>query len=72
MHNLQKEEEDLAEVTGKLRHYEVKYGMPSSTFHDNFHSGKSGDDEDFFAWDALLEMRDRITARIKLLKGSSQ
>jgi len=72
MHNLQKEESDLAEVTGKLRHYEVKYSMPSSIFHENFHSGKSGDDEDFFAWDALIKMKDRIVSRIELLKGSSQ
>lgn len=69
IHNLQKEESDLAEVTNKLRHYEVKYSMPSPKFHENFHCGKSGDDEDFFAWDALLEMREKISARIKLLKG---
>ncbi len=70
--NLQKEENDMAEIADKLRHYEVKYNISSSIFHENFHCGESGDDEDFFAWDALLEMRDKIAARIKLLKGNSQ
>ena len=67
--NLQKEENDLTEVTEKLKHYEVKYNMSSSIFHESFHNGKSGDDEDFFVWDALLEMQDKIISRIKLLKG---
>lgn len=68
-HNLQKEERDLAEVREKLEHFEEKYNMPSEKFHECFHHGKFGDDEDFFIWDALFETSKRLTARIYLLKG---
>ena len=66
-HNLQKEERDLAEVMGKLKRFEEKYNMVSEKFHNRFHRGELGDDEDFFTWDALFVTSERIIARIKLL-----
>jgi hypothetical protein len=51
----------------KLKRFEEKYNMASAQFHQRFHQGELGDDEDFFAWDALFEMSERITSRIKLL-----
>ena len=65
--NLQKEERDLAEVMEKLKRFEQKYSMASAEFHERFHHGELGDNEDFFTWDALFETSERITARIKLL-----
>ncbi len=68
-HNLQKEERDLAEVMEKLKRFEEEYNMAPAEFHERFHHGELGDDEDFFTWDALFETSERIIARIKMLTG---
>ena len=67
-HNLQKEERDLVEVMGKLKRFEEEYNMASAKFHERFHHGELGDDEDFFIWDALFETSERIIARINLVQ----
>jgi len=71
-HNLQKEERDLSEVMGKLKRFEENYNMVSAKFHERFHNGELGDDEDFFTWDALFETSKRIIARIDLLLGEDK
>jgi len=65
LHNLQKEECDLAEVMEKLKRFEEKYNMASAKFHKRFHHDELGDDEGFFTWDALFEMSERIISRSK-------
>jgi len=46
--------------------------MNSDEFHKRFHQGELNDSEDFFVWDAALEMRNRIAARIAILMGRSK
>ena len=71
-HTLQREQKDLDEITDELRSYENKYDMNSDEFHKRFHQGELNDSEDFFVWDAALEMRNRIAARIAILMGRSK
>ena len=53
---------------GKLKRFEEEYNMASAKFHERFHHGELGDDEDFFIWDALFETSERIIARINLVQ----
>ena len=71
-HNLQKEERDLAEVMENLKRFEEKYNMLSTKFHERFHHGELGDDEELFTWDALFEISERIISRIKFLTGEDR
>jgi hypothetical protein len=68
-HSLHKEQKMLEELLTRLHSFEEKCGMQSADFHKQFHSGSLGDDEDFFVWDAIFEMNERIQTRIKILMG---
>ena len=58
---------DLEDVAAKLRALEVQFGMTSDLFYEQFHRGELGDEEDFFRWDALVEMQRRVAQRLALL-----
>lgn len=62
-----KHRRDLGEITAKLQALEDQFGMPSDLFYQKFHQGELGDAEEFFRWDALVEMRHRISHRLSLL-----
>jgi hypothetical protein len=71
-HSLQKEQRDLQELTDELKAFEEKYNMQSEEFHERFHHGILGDDEDFFVWDAKFEMNKEIRKRIRILIGERE
>ncbi|MEK7397629.1 MAG: hypothetical protein AAB116_11925 [Candidatus Poribacteria bacterium] len=71
-HSIRKEQKDLKGIIGRLRSYERKYNMDSAKFHDLFHQGNLGDDEDYFLWDAIIEMGNRIRTRIEILSGKAE
>lgn len=62
---------DLEEIAAKLRSLEKQFGMESDLFYQKFHSGELGDDEEFFRWDALVEMQRRIAQRLAILRADS-
>jgi hypothetical protein len=62
---------DLEDIAAKLQSLEGKFGMESDVFYQKFHSGELGDDEEFFRWDALVEMRRRIAQRLAILQADS-
>jgi hypothetical protein len=43
-------------VTAKIRALEEQFGTPLDLLYQKFHRGELGDDEEFFRWDALVEM----------------
>jgi hypothetical protein len=62
---------DLEDIAAKLRALEERFGMTSDLFSQKFHRGALGDDEEFFRWDALLEMQRRVAQRLALLLADS-
>jgi hypothetical protein len=45
--------------------------MDSDLFSQKFRPGELGDDEEFFRWDALVEMQQRIAQRLAVLQAES-
>jgi hypothetical protein len=43
--------------------------MDSDLFSQKFHTGELGDDEEFFRWDALVAMHQRIAQRLAVLQS---
>jgi hypothetical protein len=64
-------QKDLEDITAKLRSLEEQFSMDSDLFSQKFRTGELGDDEEFFRWDALVEMRRRIAQRLAVLKAES-
>jgi len=65
----EKEQKDLDGIAAKLRFLEEQFSMDSELFYEKFHKGELGDKEEFFRWDALIEMQRRITQRLAVLHG---
>jgi len=62
---------ELEDVNMKLGALEEQFGMASDRFYQKFHAGELGDDEEFFRWDALVEMQRRIAQRLAILSADS-
>jgi hypothetical protein len=67
----EKHRQELDAVTTKLRALEEQFVLPSELFSQKFHNGELGDEEEFFRWDALLTMQQRIAQRLALLLAHS-
>jgi hypothetical protein len=65
----ERHQKELKDLAIKLRVLEEQFGMPSDLFYTKFHSGELGDDEEFFRWDALLEIQRRLTQRLAILQA---
>jgi hypothetical protein len=65
---IDKHQRDVEEVSSKLRALEEQFRMPSDVFYQKFHRGELGDEEEFFRWDALVEMRRRLQQRLSILQ----
>jgi hypothetical protein len=65
---IDKHQRDVEEISSKLRALEEQFRMPSEVFYQKFHHGELGDDEEFFRWDALVEMRQRLQQRLAMLQ----
>jgi hypothetical protein len=65
---IDKHQRDVEEVSSKLRALEEQFRMPSDVFYQKFHRGELGDEEEFFRWDALMEMRRRLQQRLSMLQ----
>ena len=62
---------DLEDIAAKLCALEAQFGMTSDLFYEKFHRGELGDEEEFFRWDALVEMQRRVAQRLALLLADS-
>jgi len=63
----ERHQRELEDISAKLRVLEEQFGMTSDLFYQKFHGGELGDDEEFFRWDALVEMQRRIAQRLAIL-----
>jgi hypothetical protein len=67
-YTLDKYHRDLEEISAELRALEEQFRMPSDEFYQKFHRGELGDEEEFFRWDALVEMQQRLRQRLSILQ----
>jgi hypothetical protein len=61
---------DLEDIENKIFILEKKYKMDSGQFLQRFEQGKMEDDIDYLEWSSLLDMKDRITQRLKTFEGA--
>lgn len=66
-YRMNREKNDLQEIRAQLSTFEDRFKVDSKTFHQKFEDGELGDDEEFFVWDALIEMEKRIIKRLNIL-----
>jgi hypothetical protein len=65
---IDKHQRDVEEISAKLQTLEEQFRMPSDVFYQKFHRGELEDAEEFFRWDALVEMRQRLQLRLSMLQ----
>jgi hypothetical protein len=64
-----RDEADLKRVNEDLAEFEGQYGLSSVEFWRRFQAGQMADTADFMEWNILYKMRQRITARLSILRG---
>ncbi len=68
---VERDEADLQRIEGELRRFEAAYKQSSDEFWQQFQSGKLGDGADYMEWNVFCKMRNRIQARLRILRGES-
>lgn len=68
-HQIQRDEADLARIHAVLAEFEQKYGLTSDEFWQRFQAGQMSDTADFMEWNAFYKMKQRILARLNILRG---
>ena len=67
-HQVSRDEADLQRVEEALAEFEQRYGLTSEDFCSRFQAGQMADTADFMEWNVLCKMRQRITARLHILR----
>lgn len=67
-----RDENDLREIDSTLRAYEAQYGLSSIEFWAHYQAGKAPDTSDSMEWQTFYKMRQRILARLNILKGNGK
>ena len=67
-HQVTRDEADLQRVDEALAEFEERYGLTSEDFWSRFQAGQMADTADFMEWNVLCKMRQRITARLHILR----
>lgn len=68
---IERDEADLARLDQMLIEYEALYSMKSENFWERFKAGNMDDTADFMEWNALCRSRERLLARLRILKGET-
>ncbi len=68
-HQIARDEADLQRINAALATFESTYGLTSDDFFRQFQAGQMADSADFMEWNVFCKMRQRILARLKLLRG---
>jgi hypothetical protein len=66
-----RDEADLQQVNKVLAQFERQYALTSDEFWQRFQAGQMDDSANFIEWNAFCKMRQRITARLRILTGHS-
>jgi len=65
-----RDDSDLAKVSKVLTEFERRYQMTSEDFARRYMAGEVADTADFMEWNAFCKMRQRILARLDILRGT--
>ena len=68
-HQIARDEVDLRRMDEELVQFEQQYGLTSDEFWERFQAGQMADTADFMEWNAFCKMRQRIMARLSILRG---
>ena len=68
---LERDEADLQRVNEALAAFERQYSLHTDEFWQKYQSGQLVDSADFMEWNAFCKMRQRLTTRLKILRGRS-
>lgn len=64
-----RDEADLRRVEATLAQFERQYELTSDEFWRRFQAGQMSDTADFMEWNVFCKMRQRITSRLRILRG---
>jgi len=55
-----------------LKYFESKYEMDSNLFYEKFEKGQLGDEMDYFEWSGLIELRNELFDKVKILETNNE
>ena len=62
----------LSQLQTDLAGFEQQYGLSSAEFYRRFQAGQTDDRMDYVEWASLVQMRDNLQKRLRLLTGEVQ
>ena len=64
--------EQLGQLQGDLAEFEERYGFSSDEFYHRYQAGQTDDRMDYVEWASLVQMRDNLQERLRILIGEAQ
>jgi hypothetical protein len=64
--------EQLDRIQGDLAEFEEQYECSSDEFYRRYQAGQTDDRMDYIEWASLIQMRDNLQERLRILTGESQ
>jgi ATP-dependent helicase YprA (DUF1998 family) len=64
--------EQLSEIQSDLAELEARYGLSTDEFYSHYQAGQTDDRLDYVEWASLVQMRDNLQARLRVLVGEGQ
>jgi hypothetical protein len=61
----------LTQLEADLAEFEQRYRLSSDEFYCQFQAGQTDDHMDYTEWAALIQMRDHLQERLRLLTGDT-
>jgi len=62
----------LDQLEADLAKFEQQYGLSSAEFYSRFQAGQTDDRMDYVEWASLVQMRDNLKQRLRVLTGEAQ
>jgi len=70
-HQIARHEADLKRVEEVVAQFERQYGLSTDEFGRQYEAGQVADTADFMEWNTFRKMRQRLTARLQILRGET-
>jgi len=64
--------EQLGQLQSDLAEFEERYGLSSDEFYHRYQAGQTDDRMDYVEWASLVQMRDNLQERLRILIGAAQ
>jgi hypothetical protein len=62
----------LGQLEADLAEFEQQYGFSSAEFYSRFQTGQTDDRMDYVEWASLVQMRENLKQRLRVLTGEVQ